>query len=92
MTCLGTKTVEREIPESIGQSQLQPKWIYAQEGLPDVTHLSAALNMPLAVCALRSGGHEERKISSSFIMERTFEADTSARDRSNARLEGHMRT
>lgn len=57
------------------------------ELVADATHLSAAWNMPLAVCALRSGGHEERKISSSFIMERTFEADTRARERSKARLE-----
>lgn len=51
------------------------------------THLSAALKMPLAACALRSGGQEERKRSSSFIMERMLEAETSARERSNARLE-----
>lgn len=43
--------------------------------------------MPLAACALRSGGQEERKRSSSFIMERMLEAETSARERSNARLE-----
>lgn len=43
--------------------------------------------MPLAACALRSGGQEERKRSSSFIMERMLEADTSASERSNARLE-----
>lgn len=64
----------------------------ALEPAPDVAHLSAALNMPLAVCALRSGGQDERKISSSFIMERMFEADTSARERSNARLESCPRT
>lgn len=51
------------------------------------THLSAAWKMPLAACALRSGGQEERKRSSSFIMERMLEAETSARERSNARLE-----
>ncbi len=51
-----------------------------------ITHLSAALNMPLAVWALSSGGQEERKMSSSFIMERMLEADTSANERSNARL------
>lgn len=50
-------------------------------------HLSAALKMPLAACALRSGGQEERKMSSSFIMERMLEAVTSDKERSNARLE-----
>lgn len=59
--------------------------------LDDLPHLSAALNMPLAVCDLRSGGQEERKMSSSFIIERTFEADTSARERSKARLERRPR-
>ena len=52
-----------------------------------VAHLSAALNMPLAACDLRSGGQEERKRSSSFIMERMLEAETSAKERSKARLE-----
>lgn len=52
-----------------------------------VTHLSAALNMPLAAWAFSSAGQEERKRSSSFIMERTLEADTSAKESSNARLE-----
>lgn len=56
-----------------------------------VAHLSAALKMPLAACALSSGGQEERKRSSSFIMERMLEADTSARDSSNARLERWQR-
>lgn len=49
-------------------------------------HLSAAMKMPLAACALRSGGQEERKMSSSFIMERMLAAVTSARERSRARL------
>lgn len=52
-----------------------------------VAHLSAALNMPLAACDLRSGGQEERKRSSSFIMERMLDAETSAKERSKARLE-----
>lgn len=56
------------------------------------SHLSAALNMPLAACDLRSGGQEERKRSSSFIMERMLEADTSAKERSNARLESWQET
>ncbi|TNN43430.1 hypothetical protein EYF80_046359 [Liparis tanakae] len=53
-----------------------------------VTRLSAALKMPLVACARSSAGQEERKRSSSFIIERMLEADTSARESSNARLEG----
>lgn len=55
--------------------------------LQSVTNLSAALNMPLVAWARSSGGQDERKRSSSFIMERMLEAETSARERSNARLE-----
>lgn len=51
-----------------------------------VTHLSAAMNMPLAAWDLSSRGQEDKKMSSSFIMERILEADTSAKERSNARL------
>lgn len=52
------------------------------------SYLSAALNMPQAAWDLSSGGQEERKWRSSFIMERMFVADTRARDSSNARLDG----
>lgn len=49
-------------------------------------YLSAALKMPLAAWALSSRGQEERKMSSSFIMERMLEADTRAKESSSARL------
>lgn len=54
-------------------------------------YLSAAMNMPLAAWALSSGGQEERKTSSSFIIERMLEDDTRANERSKARLDGQKR-
>lgn len=56
--------------------------------LQHFTYLSAALNIPLAVWDLSSGGQEERKLSSSFIIERMLEADTRAKESSKARLDG----
>lgn len=60
-------------------------------GAEMLPYLSAALKMPLAAWALSSGGQEERKMSSSFIIERMLEADTKAKESSKARLDGRKR-
>lgn len=54
-------------------------------------YLSAALKMPEAVWDRSSGGQVERKMRSSFIIERMFTADTRASDRSKARLKTKSR-
>lgn len=74
-----TKSVSLTViddPHFLGETSKWEVWWY----------LSAALKMPEAVWDRSSGGQVERKMRSSFIIERIFTADTRARDSSKARL------